>query len=114
MGSVRRIARFMGVNCDDETIGRVVRTTTHAEMTEHHSKFDLHSVILQLARQWGEDPPSEFVGRVRMGGGKPGDGRKLPFDVQRRLDEEWHDIITSKLGFNNLQEMRDAWKKERN
>ena len=27
-GCVRRIAKFMGVDCDDETIARVVHTTT--------------------------------------------------------------------------------------
>ena len=31
-GCVRRIAKHMGVDCDEETIARIVHTTSHAEM----------------------------------------------------------------------------------
>ena len=47
---VRRIAKFMGVDCDEETIARVVHTTTHAEMVKHHSKFDNQGQILMIAK----------------------------------------------------------------
>ena len=36
---VRRIAKFMGVECDEGVIAHVVHTTTHTEMARHHSKF---------------------------------------------------------------------------
>ena len=112
-GCVRRIAKFMGADCDEETIALVVHTTTHAEMVKHHSKFDFHNVILAIAKVLGEDPPSEITGRVRKDGGKSGDGQKLlPLEVQRRIDQEWHDIITTKLGFGDLKEMKAVWKNE--
>ena len=58
-------------------------------------------------------PESEFVGRVRKDGGKSGEGKqKLPIEIQQRIDQMWQEIVTSKLGFQNLQEMREAWKKE--
>ena len=41
-GCVRRIAKFIGIDCDEEVLAHVVHTTTHAEMSRHHSKFDLH------------------------------------------------------------------------
>ena len=111
-GCVRRIAKFIGVDCDEETIARVVHTTTHAEMVKHHSKFDNHNEILEVAEMLGDDPPSEFGGRVRKDGGRSGDGQKLPIEVQQSIDREWHDIITARLGFRDLKEMRATWKKE--
>ena len=113
IGCVRRIAKCMGVDCDEETIVRAVHTTTHAEMVKHHSKFDNHSGILKAAKMYGDDPPSELTGRVRKDGGRSGDGQKLlPIEVQQSIDQEWHDIVTTKLGFNDLNEMRSAWRKE--
>ena len=114
MGCVRRIAKFIGAqHCDDETIARVVQTTTHAEMAKNHSKFDNHSIVKACAPSWGDSVPSKLVGRVRTDGGRSGDGQKLPVEVQQRIEKEWQDIIMPKLGFNNFQEMREAWKNER-
>ena len=110
---VRRIAKFIGVYCDEETIARVVHTTTHAEMVKHESKFDFHNIIVALAKQLGDDPPFEVVGRVRKDGGQSGNGQKLlPMEIQQGVDQEWHDIITTKLGFVDIKEMRAAWNKE--
>ena len=53
----------------------VVHSTTHGVMSEHHSKFDLHSMVFKIAEGVGEEPPSTFIGRVRKDGGKSGDGR---------------------------------------
>ena len=112
MRCVRRIAKFIGVDCDEETFARVVHTTTHAEMARHSSKFDLHNLVPFWAKMYGDDPPSEFNGRVRKDGGRSGGGQKLPREVQERIDLEWYDIITAKLGFRDLKEMRATWKKE--
>ena len=112
MRCVRRIAKFIGVDCDEETFARVVHTTTHAEMARHSSKFDLHNLVPFWAKMYGDDPPSEFIGRVRKDGGRSGGGQKLPREVQERIDLEWYDIITAKLGFRDLKEMRATWKKE--
>ena len=103
------------IYCDEETIARVVHTTTHAEMVKHHSKFDNHNMIMMITAAFmqGGDPPSELTGRVRKDGGRSGDGQKLSLEVQQSINQEWHDIITTKLGFGDLKEMRAAWKNER-
>ena len=114
-GCVCRIAKFMGVDLDEDAIARVVHTTTHAEMVRHHSKFSSRRHTIMVAKKIGEEPPSqsEFVGRVRKDGGKSGEGKqKLPVEVQQRIDQMWQEIVTSKLGFKNLQEMREAWRNE--
>ena len=114
-GTVHRIAKYMGVDLDDDAVARVVHTTSHTEMSRQASKFDTRKVALMLAKKFGDEPPpeEEFVGRVRKEGGKSGEGKqKLPVEIQQRIDQMWQEIVTSKLGFESLQEMREAWKKE--
>ena len=114
-GCVCRIAKFMGVDLDEDAIARVVHTTTHTEMVRHHSKFSSRRHTIMVAKKIGEEPPSqsEFVGRVRRDGGKSGEGKqKLPVEVQQRIDQMWQEVVTVKLGFKNLQEMREAWRRE--
>ena len=111
-GCVRCIAKFIGIDCDEEVLARVVHTTTHAEMSRHHSKFDSHNRALFFAKKIGEEPPAEFTGRVRKDGGRSGDGQALPPEVQQYIEEQWQEIVTVKLGFRNLKEMHEAWHKE--
>ncbi len=114
-GCVRQIAKFINVNCDEDIIARVVHTTSHAEMFRHQSKFSVHAFARVVAEKIGEAPPSQgtIVGRVRKDGGKSGEGKqKLPVEVQQCIDQMWQQIVTSKLGFQDLNEMREAWKKE--
>ena len=114
-GCVRRIAQLMGVVLDEDAVARVVHTTSHAEMSQNASKFDTRKLVMKMTEIIGEEPPPEgkFVGRVRKDGGKSGEGKqKLPVEVQQRIDQMWQEIVTSKLGFQDLKEMREAWKKE--
>ena len=111
-GCVCRVAKFTGMDCDEALLARVVHTTTHAEMVRHHSKFDTHNLAIMTAKKVGEEPPTEFSGRVRKDGGKSGDGQKLPPEVRQYIKEKWQEIVTAKLGFQNLKEMREAWHKE--
>lgn len=116
IGCVRRIAKFMGVDCSEEVIMRVVHTTTHAEMLRHSSKFDLHSVVHNIAKRFreGNEEDNTMVGRVRKGGGKSGEGQLLPPDIKEHIDQKWEETVTAKLGFKSLNEMRLYWKKELN
>ncbi len=113
-GCVRRIAKFIGVDCDEDTLALVVHTTTHAEMARHHKKFDSGIVSTEIAQKAGDTllPENERVGRVRKSGGKSGDGQQLPAEIQQRVDQLWLEIVTPKLGFGNLHEMHEAWHKE--
>ena len=112
-GWVRRIAGFIGVSCNEETLARVVRNTTHAQMAKHQSKFVDRSILAECAKMFGDDPPSEPVGRVRKDGGKLGDGQKLPLEMQEVIDRAWHDIVTTELGFRDFKEMKAAWIRDR-
>ena len=113
-GCVRRIAKHIGVDCDEDVIARVVHTTSHAEMSRLSSKFTNQKYQEIIAERVGETilPEDKVVSRVRKGGGKSGDGQQLPLEIQQRIDQLWKDIVTAKLGFQDLNEMREAWKKE--
>ena len=116
-GCVRRIAKFIGVECSDEVLARVIHTTGHAEMAKHSSRFDAHNIIGIIAKNIGEKPPEigdDYVGCVRKDGGISGEGRTLPANVHEHIEQKWQEIITAKLGFKNLKEMRDAWRNELN
>ena len=114
-GCVRRIAKHINVDCDDETISRVVHTTTHSEMVKYPNRFESRKYASIIAERVGETvlPEGEYVGRVRRGGGTSGQGQQLALEVQQRIDQLWKEIVTAKLGFQDLNEMREAWKKER-
>ena len=114
-GCVRRIAKHIGVDLTEDEIACVVHTTTHAEMSRHASKFRSHNIRSNLSKEIGEEPvlEEEIVDRVRKDGGKSGEGKHLPPEIQQRIDQMWQTIVTSKLGFQNLKEMRDAFKKEK-
>ena len=114
-GCVRQIAKHINVNCDEETISRVIHTTTHAEMVKFHNSFGSRKRASIVAERVGETvlPEGEYVGRVRKDGGKSGQGQQLPLEVKQRIDQLWKEIVTAKLGFQDLNEMRKALKKER-
>ena len=69
-------------------------------------------MFVELAKGMGDEPPRTFIGRVRKDGGKSGDGKNLPLEVQQQIDEEWRTIVASKTGYRNLKEMREAWNAE--
>ena len=113
---VARIAKFIRVDCSDEVIARVIHTTTHAEMSKQSLRFATRNGILNLAQLIGEEADldaKEYVARVRRDGGRSGDGKLLSQHVRDSYYQMWKEIITSELGFHSLEEMREAWKQER-
>ncbi len=111
-GCVRRIANFIGIDLDEDAITRVVHTTTHAEMVRHHSKFDSRRYATLIAKRIRETLTPAMSGRVRRGGGRSGEGQTLPSDIKQHVDQVWQEIVTSRLGFQDMNEMRLAWRQE--
>ena len=76
-GSVCQIAKFMGMNCNEEVIARVVHTTSHSEMSRHASKFDTAPWPQNIIDKLGEAPVKDgtHVSRVRKDGGRSNDGK---------------------------------------
>ena len=81
----------------------MVHITTHAEMSCHSTKFaSLAALKLHV--------PTEIVGKVHVY--RSGDGQPLPVETERHIEEKWAEIVTAKLGFKSLKEMRAAWHKD--
>ena len=114
---IRRIAAFIGVECSEEVLHRVVHNTSHAEMVRHHSKFRLSRYSDVAAKKYGErfhqSETRKQVGRVRQNGGHSGDGQFLPLKTRQFIDKLWNEIVEEKLGFKSLKEMQEEWQKER-
>ena len=102
------------MDCDEDTLTRIVHTTTHEEMAHHRKKFYSGAVSIKIAKKFGDTlpPENERVQRVHKNGGRSGDGQQLPTEIQLHVDQLWLKIVTPKLGFGNLHEMREALHKE--
>ena len=51
---------------------------------------------------------------MRVDGGRSGMGETtLPTNVQRWIEWRWQEIVTQRLGFESLDEMRSTWAEER-
>ena len=85
---MRQIAKFIGVDCDEDTLARVIHTTIHAEMAHHRKKFYSGAVSIKIAKKFGDTlpPENERVQRVRKNGGRSGDGQQLPTEIQLHVD----------------------------
>ena len=76
-GTVRQIAKFMGVELDDAAVARVVHKTSHAEMSQHASKFDIRNIALTITEKIGEEANElkSLVECVRMVGSQGRESR---------------------------------------
>jgi len=107
--AVWNIGRFIGIPYDETLVDRVVQTTTHSFMSQHHTKFDNHKISAYYAEILELGNEQELIGLVRKDGGRSGDGTNfIPVDLQQRIDELWNDIITHDLDFKSLQDMQAA------
>lgn len=100
---------------DERSVAKVVETTTHKSMSssEHHARFDDHRIAQAFAEINDLPWPRELTGKVRKSGGKSGEGKaKLSKAHRDAFARAWSLVVTSKLGFKDLREMRAAWKKE--
>ena len=81
----------MQVNCNEDTIARVVHTTSHAEMSVISSKFNSRKLAEIIADKIGETvtPETEYIGRVCKDGGRSGIGQQLPPAAAEHIDQLW-------------------------
>mmetsp|Transcript_51050 Transcript_51050/g.137018 ORF Transcript_51050/g.137018 Transcript_51050/m.137018 type:complete len:234 (-) Transcript_51050:65-766(-) len=107
--AVRRLARFMDIDADDELISTVVDQTSHASMSALHSVFASRAQATNIHRAQGLDVDlHRVVGKVRKDGGRTGEGSALSADFAAACQRAWQFYITSRLGFRNYAELRAA------
>ena len=103
-GTVEKVARFIGVELDEELENIVVRQSDFRFMREHSSKFDDHLVRQARFKIWGL-PVSEYTSKIRIG--QVGESKtSLPETIKKEMDDVWQEEITATFGLNSYEELR--------
>jgi hypothetical protein len=103
-GTVRRVARFMGLPADHELLAITTRQASFEFMRRHVSQFDDHPFQREMERAQGLSPGKPFE-KVRTG--RIGDrDRELSADTRALLDETWRREIAEPLGIRSYEELR--------
>ncbi len=109
--NVRLIADFMEIfQPGDELEKRIdvaVEKSSYKFMRAHATQFDDHFVFDCVKRRMGMGPKHVFkVGKVRKGGGKIGESKIIPSEVQQLLDKRWKEILSDVTGCSDYDSFR--------
>jgi len=111
-GQIARVAKFMGVECDDATLSIVEEKSAFKFMESRQSQFDEHVVFAKVRDQM--QIPKDYVfgdvsvSKVRSGGGTIGEGKGIPPKILEMLRHRWKISIEDKIGFKSYADMRKA------
>ena len=108
---LKKIAAFMGVECDDALVGRVKELSHKKWMEVNDSKFSegwFYDEQCRLERY--DRPPLPPVAKVTSGAAKV-----VPSEETVKLMQaQWEELVTPKLGFKTYAEMLAALREENN
>ena len=107
--SVRSIAEFMGIT-DEGHIQVALERGTFEFMKQHSDKFCLRNFDKHCSAHL------DLVGMVKsvMHTGTATEGLKsIPADIRSEIQEKWEFVVTPVTGCATYQELREAWKKEK-
>lgn len=109
-GTVRRVARFLRIDLDDELLGVVVRQSSREFMLAHKDRFN-EVPFRRHAERLGALPFDSDAHKVTPG--TSDDPRyHLPPELDHELDEIWQQHITARFGLDNYEALRaelQAW-----
>jgi hypothetical protein len=109
--TVRRIARFVGIELDDALFDVVCRQSSLDFMLAHKNRFDDLLMRERSERVIGLPSGSDSA-KVRKG--KVGEHRhELTPELSAEFDRVWREQIEAKLGFANYAQLSDALERER-
>lgn len=103
-GTVRRVARLMEIELDDELLEIVVRQSSRAFMLEHADKFD-DLPVRRLGVERGVLPPGIDARKVTSGARAP-HRRRLPPKLERELDATWREWVAPRFGLEGYGALR--------
>lgn len=111
-GEIARVAKFMGIKCDDALLATVTEKSSFKFMESRQSQFDEHIVFGKVRDQMGIPKDYVFgdvsVSKVRSGGGAVGEGKGIPPRVLEMLRQRWKTGIEDKIGFKSYDALRKA------
>lgn len=103
-GTVRRIARFIGIDVDEELLAVVVRQSSRDFMLAHRHQFD----EAPFRRHWSERgvlPFDSDAGKVTVGA-TDSQRYHLSPALREELDAIWAERISSRFGLASYEELR--------
>lgn len=105
-GTVRLIAKFMGIELDDDLLEIVVRQSSRDFMIAHKDQFDeKHS--RRIGGKRAGLPPVEDSYKITPG--TSNDSRyQLSPALKKKLDDMWREQMEPKYGFKNYEELRHS------
>ena len=102
--TIERVARFIGIELDDELKQIVLKQSDLKFMLEHKDQFEDH--IVRKARSAAMRLPLD--GRLhKVRTGQVGESKlAVPDDIKQELDDIWREEITAKTGLNSYEDLR--------
>jgi hypothetical protein len=108
--TVRRIARFVGIELDDALFDIVMRQSSLEFMLAHKDRFD-DRLMRERSEKVAGLPPGSDSAKVRKG--KVGEhAHELPPAISAELDRIWREDIEAKLGFASYAALTDELERE--
>ena len=108
-GSIKRVADFLAIECDEALLDAVESRSSFAYMSspEHMHHFDDHFVQGKVRPKMGLPMDVPFAAsKVRKDGGKVGGRSAIPAAVRERLDRRWEDQLAEGTGCASYAELR--------
>lgn len=103
-GTVRRIAKFMGIDADEELVAIATRQASFEFMSRFPTKFDEHIGQRAMEKAQGV-PPGEPMSKVRTG--RTGNRlRELSEGTRETLDAIWRREIEPAIGMPSYEHLR--------
>ncbi len=104
--AVKKIARFMEIDLDEELLEIVLAQTSLEFMLMHKDQFGEHKLQKMHWERAGL-PPAIEVSKVTPG--SPNKARyQLSPALKQELDEIWQEQVESRFGYKNYEELRQA------
>jgi hypothetical protein len=109
-GTVRAIARFVGIELDEGLFEIVMRQSSLEFMLAHKDRFD-DRLMRERSERLCHLPPGSDSAKVRSG--RVGEHtRELTVELSAAFDRVWREAIEPVLGFENYAALNDALKRE--
>ncbi len=102
-GTIRRVAKFMDIELDDELLSITEEHASLPFMQAHKDRFD-DRLIRERSVEVSGLPTDSDSAKVRSGRVGESD-RELGVNVVAELDRVWRERITAQLGFENYSMM---------
>ena len=99
-GTVRRVARFIGLDVDEERIAMACEQSSFGSMRANNEKYD--DAMMRALSERACDLPPGNASKVRAGGAS-GHGAELSAALLDDLDSTWSDTIGAEFGLRNYE-----------